>query len=189
MKDRERLLPMVVNAASALPSKIYNWPLSDYLRLDIARAVAGHFSAPESGQYNLAFSKSENPFTANYHAKDPELLNDSSTDAAVLVRLVYEAIKNVSEHSSVPSREERWGDYFAGAALAIDPFPVSPLPEFIQSDRMALSSDWMKVQSDFSAVWEALMTAHKTLEAHSHGEQRTKVQRDRLSASQGNTVE
>jgi hypothetical protein len=59
-------------------------------------------------------------------------------------------------------------EYLTGAALALNPLPLSMPQTFLQSDRTALSSDWRVVQNDVEQVWHAILLARAFAESVSN---------------------
>lgn len=97
-----------------------------------------------------------------------------TSDPGYLRQLIF-------HHCSTDSTQSHWYDYVAGIASTMSFYPTSSEQTFVRSDRIALASDWERVQSDLNQVWHAITTAERSCNERS-GQQR---QRERETTAAG----
>lgn len=167
---------------------------------DLCRQIATHavatcgFSPDNQYAFNFTTDPTSGNVTivAGVNANNVTVVSSSQTQSqdynAVTVdaQLVNSICTTLFEAKTV-SADSVWQklyDYLSGAAQSINPLPVETEELFITSDRAALRSDWLSVQSDISVICDAALRARNALESRFHGRKESRGESDRARSRQ-----
>jgi hypothetical protein len=83
----------------------------------------------------------------------------SDTRSAAYDQALYDVIETAASLHDSGKTRAYWQDYVTGLASTMSFLPTPPQPTFHDSDRAALASDWLKVESDLNQAWQAATAA------------------------------
>lgn len=85
------------------------------------------------------------------------------------VQVLRDVIEAAAYLHDSGKRNSYWQDYVMGLASTMSFLPAPPHPTFHDSDRTALASDWLKVQSDLIQAWQTVTAAESDCDEHGEG--------------------